>query len=358
MVVKSEPAGNDSSHGKTLKPSTIMHLVYAVYPSFAMLAGMQLDLFTALDDKALTAKSLADSLGVLEDRIAPLLYSLVAAGLLELKDGFFSNTEEAGEFLVCRRPNFMGSMSGFYRKLWNAALNTAESIRTGKPKLKIDWQALPEEELLTFFKTQFHSSLRAGKEIADKLDFSEFGRLLDAGGGTGGVCIGICNKYPHIQATVADFPKVVQVTERFIKEAGMSGRITVSPTDLSTDRPEGQYDVAILRAFIQTISKEQARTVLKNIAQSIVPGGRIYIIGGILENSRLSPLSSLGMGLVFLNFYDDGRAYTEKEHEEMLTAAGFTAIVPDHEALSDGMGIISARRLCRLKESKKLYIQH
>jgi len=84
---------------------------------------------------------------------------------------------------------------------------------------------------------------------------------------------------------------------------------------------------------------------LQNIGLSMAPGGRIYIIGGILENSRLSPSSSLGMGLVFLNFYDDGGAYTEKEHEEMLTAAGFTDIVPEHEALSDGMGIISASRL-------------
>ena len=345
MAVRTEPVENDSSHGKTLKPSTIMHLVYGAYPSFAMLAGMQLDLFTALSSKALTAKSLADSLGVLEDKITPLLYSLVAADLLELEDGFFSNTEEAGAFLVRGRPNYIGSMSGFYSKLWNAALHTAESIRTGKPKLKIDWQTLPEEELLTFFKSQFHSSLRAGKEIADKLDFSELERLLDAGGGTGGVCIGICNKYPYIQATVADFPKVVQVTVRFIEEAGMSGRIAVSPTDLCTDRPEGQYDAAILRALLQTISKEQARTVLKNIGLSMAPGGRIYIIGSILENSCLAPPSSLGMGLVFLNFYDDGRSYTEKEHEEMLTTAGFTDIVLEHEALSDGMGIISARRL-------------
>ena len=84
MAAKSEPVpGTILQHGKPLKPSTIMHLVYGVYPSFAMLAGMQLDLFTALDSKALTAKSLAESLGVLEDRITPLLYSLVAAGLLE-----------------------------------------------------------------------------------------------------------------------------------------------------------------------------------------------------------------------------------------------------------------------------------
>lgn len=47
-------------------------------------------------------------------------------------------------------------------------------------------------------------------------------------------------------------------------------------------------------------------------------------------------------GLVFLNVYDQGKAYTENEYREMLTIAGFTDITVEHDALIDGMGIISA----------------
>ena len=327
--------------------STIfMRNAYAVYPSFAMLAGMELDLFTPLKDGPMGAVTLAESLSVQAARLSPLLYALVAAGLLTVEDGVFSNTEEADKFLVRGRPDYMGGLSGFHRKLWHAAMNTAESIRAGKPTLKIDWKTLPDEELFNFFGSQFHSSIRSGRELAGKLDFSQCERLLDAGGGTGGVSIGICEKFPLIRATVADLPGVAQVSKHFIAKAAMSGRISVAATDLCSNTPPGHYDIAILRAFIQTISMKQAQMAVINIGRAIAPGGKIYIIGSILDNSCLSPPSSLGMGLVFLNFYEDGKAYTEKDHQEMLGNAGFTDINVEHDTLIDGMGIVSARKMC------------
>ncbi|WP_347489804.1 hypothetical protein ABDB91_01205 [Desulfoscipio sp. XC116] len=60
-------------------------------------------------------------------------------------------------------------------------MNTTESIRSGKPEAKINYHTSPEEELWRFLRRQVHSSLGGGKEIAEKLDFSEFERLLDAG---------------------------------------------------------------------------------------------------------------------------------------------------------------------------------
>ena len=50
---------NNFLHDETVKPSTIMHNVYAVYQSFAMLARMQLDVFTPLKDGPMEAKTLA-----------------------------------------------------------------------------------------------------------------------------------------------------------------------------------------------------------------------------------------------------------------------------------------------------------
>jgi len=342
MDDKKESTRCDSSYDATLKPSLIMRNVYAAFPAFAVLAGMQLDVFTPLKDGPMEAKTLAGALDVLEDKLTPLLYSLASAGLLEMQNKRFSNTSEADKFLVRGRPDYIGGLSGFYNMLYHTNLNTAESIRTGKPQAKIDYHALPEEELLSFFQKQVHSSLRSGKDIAEKLDFSKFDRLLDAGGGSGGVSIAICNKYPHIKATVADLPKVAQLAERFIAEAGMSDRINVSATDLCLNSLERKYDVAILRALVQTLSKEQAQMSLKHISRSMVSRGRIFIFGSILENSCLAPPSSLAFGLAFLNVYDEGKAYTEKEYQNMLTNAGFTDIAVEHDALVDGMGIVSA----------------
>jgi len=84
---------------------------------------------------------------------------------------------------------------------------------------------------------------------------------------------------------------------------------------------------------------------LRGISQSMVPGGRIFIFGSVLENSCLAPPASLAFGLAFLNVYDHGKAYTEQEHREMLTNAGFTDIAVEHDVLVDGMGMVSAKKI-------------
>lgn len=44
-----------------MQPKTIMQNVYSVFPSMAMLAGMELDVFTPLKDGPLDAQTLAET---------------------------------------------------------------------------------------------------------------------------------------------------------------------------------------------------------------------------------------------------------------------------------------------------------
>jgi hypothetical protein len=344
MNTGAEAMQNGAPLDETLKPATIMYNFHTAFHALAMLAGMQLDVFTPLQDGPMEVEVLASALGVQEAKLVPLLYSLVAAGLLKVENERFSNTEEASVFLVRGRPEYIGGLSGLYTMFLTAALKTAETIRTGEPHAKFDFRTLSDEELLAYFRKQVHSSINGGKEIVDKFDFAGFERLLDAGGGTGGVSIAICTKYPRLKATVADLPTVAKLSEHFIAEAGMSGKIAVSPIDLCSDSPSGQYDVAVLRAFIQTLSKEEALAALKHIGQSMVSGGRIFIFGSVLKNSRLAPPVSVVNDLVFLNVYDHGRSYTENEYQEMLVKTGFTDITVEHEVLVGGMGLIEAKK--------------
>jgi DNA-binding IclR family transcriptional regulator len=76
-------------------PKLIETLADAVYPSFAMLAGMELDLFTPLGNGPLSAAEVATAAGTDQSKTAELLHALVAAGLLTCEAGRFSNTPEA-----------------------------------------------------------------------------------------------------------------------------------------------------------------------------------------------------------------------------------------------------------------------
>ena len=114
------------------QPTTIAHLATAVYPSFAMLTGMQLDVFTPLKDGPLIAGQLADTLGVQAEKLSPLLYALVTADLLTMAGDRFVNTPEAQQFLVKGQPTYLGGRHENFSEVWETLLHTAETIRSGR----------------------------------------------------------------------------------------------------------------------------------------------------------------------------------------------------------------------------------
>ena len=136
----------------------------------------------------------------------------------------------------------------------------------------------------------------------------------------------MCQAFPDLRATVADLPSVTPITSEFIEEAGLSGRIDTVSCNVVEEPPAGSYDVAVLRAFVQVLSMEDAARALANVARALAPGGRIYLMGRMLDDSRLGPPESVAFNFVFINIYDDGRAYTEAEHREWLAAAGLRSV--------------------------------
>jgi ubiquinone/menaquinone biosynthesis C-methylase UbiE len=314
----------------------------AVYGSFAMLAGMQLDLFTPLKDGPMSAGQLALALGVDRGKLGPLLYALVVAGLLTVEEDRFYNTEETAHFLVRGIPSYVGSKHQATFETWSAVLKTAESVRTGSAQAKIDFSALSPEEVKSKRGGRHIETMAAGRELVARYDFSSYRTLVDVGGGSGGVAIAVTEACPHIQATVADLPNVIPATRSFLEEAGATERVQAVAADAVEGSLTGSFDVAVLRNFIQVLSPGQARLALRNVSQAIKPGGAIYVLGHIIDDSRISPRETVAFNLYFLNIYDGGQAYTEQEYRGWLAEAGFESI--ERDTLPHGTSIILARK--------------
>lgn len=71
---------------------------------------------------------------------------------------------------------------------------------------------------------------------------------------------------------------------------------------------------------------EHARIALRYVGHVMAPGGRIFIIVRMLDDTRLTLLATMGFNLTFLNIYDDVQAYTEGEHRTWLAELGFVDI--------------------------------
>jgi 2-hydroxy-4-(methylsulfanyl)butanoate S-methyltransferase len=241
----------------TLQPTTMQQLASAVYPSFAMLAGMQLDVFTPLNDGPLTAAQLADVLGVNAEKLSRLLYALVTAELLTVDGDRFANTPEAQQFLIKGKPTYLGGRHENFSEMWEALLHTAETIRTGVPQCKKDFATLSPEDQLPFFRGLHPGTVAAGRDLAARYDFSSYMTLADIGGGSGGMALALTDAYPHLRATVIDLPMVTPITQRFLAEAGAADRVQVVAANVVRASVPETYDVVVLRAFLQVLSPER-----------------------------------------------------------------------------------------------------
>jgi predicted O-methyltransferase YrrM len=328
----------------TLRPERIEGLAAAVGSSFAMLAGMQLDVFTPLKDGPLSAEQIARVVGLDPSKTAPLLHALVAIGLLTADGDRFSNTREADHFLVRGRPTYIGMRHHAYRRRWLSMLQVAESIRTGTPHGRVDYASMASDERESFYRGVHTEALAAGRELAARQDFSRYRHLVDVGGGSGGLAIAMAEAWPHLSVTIADLPATTPVAQRYVEEAGAADRVRVRAMDVVSGPLSGSYDVAVIRGLFPVLIPDQVRRVLENVGRALEPGGAIYVVGWILDDSRASPVEYATYNLNFVSAYDDGQFYTEGELRAWLADAGFHDVKRDRSAGVYGADFVMARK--------------
>jgi hypothetical protein len=304
-------------------PETIQKLQAGVAPALAMLAGMQLEVFTPLAEGPLTAADIAARLGVAEDRLSRLLYALVTAGLLESHDGRFANTPETAAFLVKGRPGYIGDTHELWGQLWHADLGTANSIRSGRPAALHDFAAAGDAEMAAMLRGMHPSTIAAGRDLMQRFDFSGYRSLVDVGGGTGGLAAALCEANPALRATLFDLPRTAALAEPILRATPGGDRVTIEPGDILAASPSGTHDAAIIRALVQVLGPDEARRAVVNATAAIRPGGHIYIVGGgMLDDDRLGPRAAVFWSVTFMNIYNAGASYTEAEHKAWLTESG------------------------------------
>jgi hypothetical protein len=337
------PMSDDSTQAPPPAPDIINRLQAGVPPALALLAGMQLDVFTVLADRSVTAAEAAAALGVAEDRLARLLYALTLTGLVRHDEGRFSNAPEAAAWLVRGRPGYLGGTHELIGDIWLADMQTARSVRSGTPAALHDFDAMDDAALAAFLRGLAPFAAATGKELAETFDFARCTSVIDIGGGSGAVLAALLGRHPQLSGTILELPRVAAVAATLFAGEPWFDRVTIEPGNIVEHPSAALHDAAILRALVQVLSPEQARRAIANTFRSLRPGGMIHITGsGIVDDTRLAPAASVYLNLTLMNFYRSGESYTLAQHSEWLTAAGF--VDPRHRLLSGGSFIITAQK--------------
>jgi hypothetical protein len=329
--------------GGASSPETIQRLQANVAAAFAMLAGMQLELFTCLADGSLGTADLAERLGIAEQRLSRLLYALVLSGLLERQEDRFANTLEAATFLVKGRPEYVGGTHELLNQLWHADLLTAQSIRSAQPAALHDFTSASDEDLAAMLRGLHSNAITAGRELLQRFDFSDCRSVVDVGGGSGGLVATLSHAHPGLRGILFDLPRTVALAPAILRATPGGERVSIEAGDILAAPPSGLHDAVVLRALVQVLGPADAAQAIFNAATALRPGGSIYIVGGgILDNDRMGPRAAVFLNVTFLNLYRAGASYTEAEHAAWLSAAGCADV--QRITLPSGGGIIRATR--------------
>jgi hypothetical protein len=324
-------------------PQKITKQLIGVFPSFALLAALQLEVFTFLGSNRTTGEELASAMGIQPRRLLPVLNMLVVSELLQREGNHFANSEESAYYLVKGSPNYIGNLHELYADLYEAVLLTAESIRTDRPAAEHDFRAMSTDALRTFFRGLHGFGVVQGRDLARTHNFAQYEALADVGGGSGNIAIGACEMCGDLRATVLEVDKVVPITKEFIDSSGLGARVNVEQCDITRELPKTKFDVAVLRNLIQVLSPEQAARAITNVGMSVRSGGQIILIGYVLDDDRRTPWEAAAYNIAFINIYESGQSYTDGEYRSWLKSGGFIDV--ERKLMPNNMSLITARKL-------------
>jgi hypothetical protein len=179
--------------------------------------------------------------------------------------------------------------------------------------------------MLALFWEAMHSlSTMTARKLGEAVDFGDFHRLLDIGGGSGAYDIELCKQYGALRATVFELPHVVTIAAGKIVDAGMTDRIETVGGNFFEQLP-GDHDVHLLSMIMHDWDEAKDRALLRRSFEALPSGGAVIVSELLVNDEKTGPAPAALMSLNML-IETEGRNYAPAEYSAWLEEAGFRHI--------------------------------
>jgi SAM-dependent methyltransferase len=321
-----------------LKPEEIRALANSFQQSRILLTAVELDIFTALEKKLMTSEQTALAIGTDPRATDRLMNALAALGLLRKVRGKFYNAENASQYLVREKPEFMG---GLFHSLglWNSWSTLTDAVRKGTSvfdrksvQSNIDWSD-------AFIAAMHYRGVKEAKILAVMLDLSSVRRMLDVGGGSGTFAMEFVKKNPQMSVVVFDLPNILPITQKYINAGNMNGKIELKGGSFLTDDFGDGYDLILLSAIVHMNGYDENNMLIKKCCGALNPGGQIIIKDWVMNEERIEPAGGAFFAINMLVGTKHGDTYTEIEMREWYNNAGISKIEKKETSLGGSLVI-------------------
>ena len=303
-------------------PEELAAVMRGFMESRIVLTAIELDMFTAIGSGA-SAKQVAEKISADLRGTLAVLNALASFKILAKKEEKFHNTPLTARYLVAGSPDDSRSAMMHTVHLWHRWSTLTEAVKKGSPIAYVDPSARPKDGTIAFIAAMHKNASFRAKQIANAIDLAGVNSLLDLGAGSGAYSIAFAKKKPDMKVTAFDLPIVIPLTQNYVKDAGLEGKISTLQGNMLTDDLGKNYDLVILNAICHMFGPEQNILLFKRINAALNKNGRVVIQDFILNDDKTFPRQAAVFAINMLVNTQSGGTFSADEYINWLNQAGF-----------------------------------
>ena len=307
----------------------MIQYITGFWMSRAVWVAAKLGLADLLKSGPKTAEELAQATSTHAPSLFRILRALASAGVFKKEnDGRFGLTP-LSETLITVAPGstrwfIISELGQEHYPAWG---NFMHSVKTGE--IAFDnffgmdvWEYFSKnpEDAAIFNDSMSANTAAVNEAISSVYDFSQFKKIVDVGGGHGGLITSILQKNPGVQGVLLDSPPVIEGARPKLESSDVADRCEAVAGDFFKAVPEGG-DAYIMKWIIHDWEDEKAITILKNCRKHIGPNGRLIIVDCVVpEHDQPDFSKAFDLNMMVMT---GGKERTAAEFEQLLAASGF-----------------------------------
>ncbi|MGZ4864233.1 MAG: methyltransferase [Halobacteriota archaeon] len=308
-----------------MTPFEIMSLVSKFQESRISLTAAEMNIFTLLAKKPMSAQDIADRLEATVRGVTILLDAVVSMGLLEKKDEKYYCPAEVASMLSKESPTSIMPIVTLATGGWKRWSDLTDIVRRGN---RIGGTAFnfKESEQEAFTSAMHASAHKMAPGIVAAIKPGVARKLLDIGGGSGAYTEAFLEASPGLAATIFDLPAVINIARQGLATTGLLDRVQFIAGDFCKDELPTGHDLALLSAIIHQNSLEQNIELFRKILRALEPEGRLVIRDHVMSSDHTQPTSGAFFAVNMLVVTAGGRTYSFEEIKSALESAGFVKV--------------------------------
>ena len=323
-------------------PIQMLQIISGFWIARCVYVTAKLGVADLIKDEPKTADELAAATDAHGPSLFRVLRALAAVGVVTRDDQNRFGSTPLSETLCANAP---GSIRAFamtelgeeHYPAWGELLY---SVRTGG--IAFDkafgvpiWEffAKNPENAQIFNDAMSAMTAQANEAVHAAYEFSGISKILDVGGGHGGLITGILKKNPNMRGILFDAPPVIEGARTRVEESEVADRLELMAGDFFKSVPEGG-DAIVMKWIIHDWNDDQSISIMKNCHRALPENGRLILIEAAVPETNEPHFSKfIDLNMLVIT---GGRERTPEEFRRLYEASGFklSRIVPTESPFS------------------------